>query len=147
MDAPAAAEAVGLLFDAIFLDALEADAERLDRINYLLAAIPEGKSAPENLRPVELLLLHPSKDLGKLAAGQTHLLPSNVRRAVGALGGHRAGASEMLGFVLFHPAYTSRLVEAGYEDVGLQWPVLEKFFEKLERSSDKTVDTGPRQVH
>ncbi len=147
MDAPAAAEAVGLLFDAIFLDALEADAERLDRINHLIAAIPEGKSAPENLRPVELLLLHPSKDLGKLAAGQTHLLPSNVRHAVRALGGHRAGASEMLGFVLFHPAYTSLLVEAGYEDVGLQWPILEKFFEKLERSSDKTVDPGPRQVH
>ena len=45
----------------------------------------------------------------------------------------------MLGFLLFHPEHTSLLVEAGYEDVGAQWPIIEKFFEKLERSPDKTV--------
>jgi len=45
----------------------------------------------------------------------------------------------MLGFLLFHPEYTSLLVEAGYEDVEAQWPVIEKFFEKLERRTDKTV--------
>jgi len=135
-DAPTAAEAVGLLFDAIFLDALEADAERLDRINHILAAMPEGVPAPDGLRAVELLLLHPTRDLSKLAAGQTHLLPANVRHAVRALGGHKAGAAEMLGFVLFHPAYTSLLVEAGYEDVGAQWPIIDKFFEKLERDKE-----------
>ncbi|HUC41655.1 MAG TPA: hypothetical protein VMR92_12510, partial [Gemmatimonadales bacterium] len=64
------------------------------------------------------------------------LLPGNVRHAVRALGGHKAGAGEMLGFVLFHPAYTSLLVEAGYEDVGAQWPIIEKFFEKLERDKE-----------
>jgi NTE family protein len=136
---PTAAEAVGLLFDAIFLDALEADAERLDRINHILAAFPEGHPVPDGLRPVELLLVHPTRDLSTLAAGQTHLLPANVRRAIRAIGGQRAAAAEMLGFVLFHPAHTSRLIEAGYEDVGAQWPVIEKFFEKLERGTDKTV--------
>jgi NTE family protein len=139
MDAPTAAEAVGLLFDAIFLDALEADAERLDRINNILAAFPEGVPVPDGLRPVELLLIRPTRDLSQLAAGQTHLLPANVRAAVRALGGNKAGAGEMLGFVLFHPKYTSLLVEAGYEDVGTQWPIIEKFFAKLERSTDKTV--------
>src|SRR5881394_1697420 len=136
---PTAAEAVGLLFDAIFLDALEADAERLDRINNILAAFPEGHPVPDGLRAVELLMLHPTRDLSTLAAGQTHLLPANVRRAIRAIGGQRAAAAEMLGFVLFHPAHTSRLIEAGYEDVGAQWPVIEKFFAKLERGTDKTV--------
>ncbi|HWC75766.1 MAG TPA: patatin-like phospholipase family protein [Gemmatimonadales bacterium] len=133
MNAPTAAEAVGLLFDAIFLDALEADAERLDRINNILAALPEGVPVPDGLRPVELLLIRPTRDLSQLAAGRTHLLPANVRHAVRALGGNNAGAGEMLGFVLFHPDYTSLLMEAGYEDVGTQWPIIEKFFEKLER--------------
>jgi hypothetical protein len=39
----------------------------------------------------------------------------------------------MLGFLLFHPEHTALLMEAGYEDVGAQWAVIEKFFEKLER--------------
>lgn len=53
--------------------------------------------------------------------------------------GHKAGTAEMVGFLLFHPEYTSLLVEAGYEDVGVRWPVIEKFFEKLERRADKTI--------
>jgi NTE family protein len=139
MDAPTAAEAMGLLFDAIFLDAMEADAERLDRINHILAAMPDGVPVPDGLRPVELLLVRPTRDLGALAAGKTHLLPANVRRAVRALGGQKAAAGEMLGFVLFHPEHTTLLMEAGYDDVGAQWPIIEKFFEQLERRPDKTV--------
>src|SRR5207302_7694400 len=86
---PSAAQALGLLFDAVFLDALEADAERLDRVNLLLASLPPGGRAPDGLRPVELLLLHPTRDLADLAAGQGQLLPPRVRRIVRALGGQR----------------------------------------------------------
>jgi NTE family protein len=136
MVSPSAAEAMGLLFDAIFMDAMEADAERLDRINNILAAFPEGHPLPPGMRPVELLMLHPTRDLAALAAGKTHLLPASVRHAVRAIGGHKAGAAEMLGFLLFHPEHTSLLIEAGYEDVGAQWPVIEKFFEKLERDKE-----------
>src|SRR5256712_840350 len=51
-DYPSAAQALGLLFDAVFLDALEADAERVDRVNVLLAALPSGTPAPYGLRTV-----------------------------------------------------------------------------------------------
>ena len=132
-DYPSAAQALGLLFDAVFLDALEADAERVDRVNVLLAALPSGTPAPDGLRPVELLLLHPTRDLADLAAGQEKLLPPRVRRIVRAMGGQRDAASEFLSFLLFHPVHTARLVEAGYEDVRAQWPAIERFFEKLER--------------
>jgi NTE family protein len=134
-DYPSAAQALGLLFDAVFLDALEADAERLDRVNLLLASLPPGGPAPDGLRPVELLLLHPTRDLADLAAGQGQLLPPRVRRIVRALGGHGDAASDFLGFLLFHPIHTSRLVEAGYDDVRAQWPTIERFFEKLERAA------------
>ncbi len=134
-DYPSAAEAMGLLFDAIFLDALAADAERLERVNRLLAALPPDIPPPDGLRPVELLLLHPTRDLGSLAAGQGGLLPPGVRRVIRALGGHRDAAAEFLSFLLFHPAHTSRLVDVGYEDVKTQWPAIERFFEKLERAA------------
>lgn len=132
-DYPSAAEALGLLFDAVFLDALDADAEGLDRVNALLSALAPGTPVPDGLRPVELLLLHPTRDLAQLAAGQGKLLTPRVRRIVRALGGQRDAASEFLGFLLFHPVHTARLVEAGYDDVRLQWPAIERFFEKLER--------------
>ncbi len=134
-DYPSAAQALGLLFDAIFLDALDADAERLERVNLLLAALPPDAPPPDGLRPIELLLLHPTRDLADLAAGQGRLLPPGVRRIVRALGGQRDAASEFLGFFLFHPDHTSRLAEAGYDDVRAQWPAIERFFEKLERTA------------
>jgi len=136
-DYPSAAEALGLLFEAIFLDALEADAERLDRVNQLLSALPPHIPAPDGLRPVELLLLHPTRDLADLAAGQGRLLPPGVRRIVRAMGGQRDAASEFLGFLLFHPVHTARLVEAGYDDVRAQWPAIERFFERLERTGNR----------
>lgn len=135
-DYPSAAETLGLLFDAIFLDALEADAEHLDHVNRLLAALAPGTPTPDGLRPVELLLLHPTRDLADLAAGQGRLLQPGVRRIVRAVGGQRDAASEFLSFLLFHPVHTSRLVEAGYEDVRAQWPAIERFFEKLERAGE-----------
>src|SRR2546430_16502157 len=97
---------------AVFLDALEADAERLDRVNLLLASLPPGGPAPDGLRPVELLLLHPTRDLADLAAGQGQLLPPRVRRIVRALGGQRDAASDFLGILLVRPIRTSRPVEA-----------------------------------
>jgi NTE family protein len=131
---PSAAEAMGLLFDAIFLDALEADAERLERINHLLAALqPEGNS-PDGMRSIELLVLHPTRNLSELATGQGHLLPANVRHAVRAMGGHEDTAADFLSFLLFHPEHTARLAEAGYDDVASHWPDIERFFEKLERT-------------
>jgi NTE family protein len=131
---PSAAEVIGLLFRAIFLDTLEADAERLERVNRTLAALPPGPPAPQGLRAVELLMLRPSRDLGDLAAGHDKLLPPMMRLIVRAMGGQREAASDFLGNFLFHPAYTSLLAELGYEDVAAQWPAIEGFFQKLERT-------------
>src|SRR5204862_661820 len=71
---PALAEVIGLLLHAIFLDALEADAERLERVNRVVTALPEAQR-PDGLRPVRLLMLRPSRDLGALAAGCGVKLP------------------------------------------------------------------------
>lgn len=131
---PSVAEVIGLLFRAVFLDTLEADAERLERVNRTLAGFPPGQPAPDGLRPVELLMIRPSRELGNLASGQDVLLPPLIRFVIRAIGGQRAAASEFLGHFLFHPTYTSRLVELGYADVAAQWPAIERFFEKLQRA-------------
>jgi len=131
---PSTAEAIGLLFRAVFLDALDGDAEELERVNRMLALFPAGVPTPQDLRPVELLLLRPTRDLGGLiTSSRSALLPLPVRRLLRVIGGQRAESSEFLGFLLFHPEHTSRLVELGYEDVGAHWPAIERFFIALER--------------
>jgi NTE family protein len=133
---PTAAEVLAVLFHSVFLDALEADVERLERINGLLAALPQDAQAPGNLKPVDLLVLRPSRDLGALAAGHWDLLPRTIRWLARAMGGHQQGASDLLGYLLFHPAYTSQLVELGYEDVMRNWDAIEPFFARLERRGE-----------
>ncbi|MGH7645338.1 MAG: hypothetical protein ACREMR_07100, partial [Gemmatimonadales bacterium] len=133
---PTAAEAASLLLHAIFTDLVEADVERLERVNRLLAAIPPDVPPPDGLKPVELLMLHPSRDLGTLAAGHTDLLPRPMRAVVAAMGGQREGAADFLAYLLFHPVYTSRLIQLGFEDVVTHWPAIERFFAKLERTGN-----------
>jgi NTE family protein len=137
---PTAAEVLAVFFHSVFLDALEADMERLERINRLLAAVPPGAGAPENLKPVDLLVLRPSRDLGALAAGHWDLLPRNIRWLASAMSGRREEASDFLGYLLFHPAYTSQLVELGHEDVNRNWSVIESFFARLERRGEGEPD-------
>jgi len=128
---PSVAQVIGLLFRAVFLDTLEADAERLERINRTIAGLPPGERRREGLRPVDLLMIRPSRDLGGLAAGQEELLPPAVRFIMRAIGAQREVAAEFLGHFLFHPRYTSRLADLGYGDVAAQWPVIERFFGRL----------------
>jgi len=132
-DYPSVAEVMGLLFRAIFFDALEADAERLERVNRTLAALPPQAAAPDGLRPVDLLVLRPSRDLSDLAIGHTRLLPPLMRGIIRAIGGQRDAAAEFLGYLLFHPSYTTPLAELGYEDVAANWPAIEGFFDRQVR--------------
>jgi NTE family protein len=124
---PTTAAAMGLLFHAVFMDSLQADSERLAQINAVLGAAGGGSSGLAAMRPVRLLLLQPSQDLGAMARGHDALLPPFIRLAVRAIGGARSNAADFLSYLLFDPAYTDRLVGLGYEDTLQQWPRIEAF--------------------
>src|SRR2546426_4755559 len=124
---PTLAEVAGLLLHAIFLDALEADAERLERLNRVLAALPAGVSAPDGLRRVNLLMLRPSRDLGGRAAGHGARLPPMIRWLVRGVGGDGSTAVDFLSYLLFDPAYTTTLIELGYDDTRREWRRIEGF--------------------
>lgn len=128
---PSAAQAIGLLFNSLFLDALDADAERLERVNQLLAQVPGGRSNPEKLRPVCLLMVRPSVDLGALARPHFKRLPPSIRVLVETIGGQREGASDFLSYLLFDPAYTVPLMELGYDDANDQWDTIEPFLAEV----------------
>jgi NTE family protein len=87
---------------------------------------------------VDLLVMRPRRDLATLSRGLSTTLPKQVRRVVDGMGGRREGAAEFLSYLLFEPEFTSQLVELGYDDLGAQWPEIERFFAKLERRPDGT---------
>lgn len=124
---PTLADVGGLLLHSILLDALEADVERLERLNRLLAHLPEGVRPPDGLRRVHLLTVRPSRDLGALAAGHGARLPPMIRWLVGGIGGDRATAVDFLSYLLFDPGYTATLIELGYHDARRDWSRIERF--------------------
>ena len=111
---PPPAQVLGVLMNSIFLDLLDADALRLQRLNQLLETVPEENRL--GLRPVELLVLRPSVDLGVLAHRYESQLPTAFRFLTRGLGTRETRSPDFLSLVLFQPDYLKALVELGEAD-------------------------------
>jgi len=111
---PPPAQVAGVLMNSIFLDLLDADALRLERINSLVRKLPPGER--EGMREVRLLTLRPSRDLGKLARGYEPRLPAAIRFMTRGLGTRNTESPDALSLILFQPDYLRALMEIGEED-------------------------------
>ena len=116
--APTPAEIGGVLLDAVFLDALESDAERLKRINGTLSLMTaEGRAQlAQPLRSVPLLVLRPSVDLGRLAIEQYDRLPWALRYLLRGIGADDRRGWELISYLAFEPTYVGRLIDLGHRD-------------------------------
>lgn len=111
---PPPAQVMGVLTNSIFLDLLDADALRLERLNQLLQALPEEKRL--GLRSVKLLVLRPSVDLGILANRYEARLPPAFRFLTRGLGTRQTRSPDFLTLVLFQPDYLKALMDLGEAD-------------------------------
>lgn len=111
---PPPAQILGVLFNAIFLDLFDTDALALERVNRLLPYLDPTERA--GLRPVRLLLLRPSRDLGQLASEYEPRLPKTFRFLTRGLGTRETRSSDMLSLVMFQNDYLERLIALGEED-------------------------------
>jgi len=112
---PPPAQVAGILLDAIFLDLIDYDALVLERLNWLLGKL--GRQEWGELRPVDLLVLRPSQDLARLAAGCEDCLPRGLRFFVRGLGAHETSRPALLSLVMFMPEYLQPLIRIGESDV------------------------------
>jgi NTE family protein len=117
-DALALSQIAGLLLNAVFLDSLEGDVERLERMNRTLAFVSAADRArlPESLRQIPILVLRPSRDLGELAHDQYRRFPGVMRYLLKGIGGSAEGGSDLLSYIAFEPVYVGRCLELGYQD-------------------------------
>ena len=122
---PPAAQILGQLVNAVFLDVLEEDAARMERMNELLR-----KMAPHErngLKPIDLLVLRPSVDLGKVAAEYERYLPRKLKLLTRALGAKETESPDFVSLLMFEPEYTRRIIEIGEADVDARLPEIRTF--------------------
>jgi NTE family protein len=122
---PPPAQVMGVLMNSIFLDLLDHDALRLERLNELIDGLPE--QGRRGLRQVRLLTLRPSADLGKMAGQFEAQLPRAFRFMTRGLGTKETRSPDFLSMVLFQPDYLSALIEMGERDAEARVGEIEAF--------------------
>jgi len=115
---PPTAQIINQLVNAIFLDVIDEDVARMERMNDLLRRVEPSER--DGLRPIDLLVLRPQQDLGKLAADYEQYLPRGIKLATRALGAKQTDSPDFVSLLLFEPHYTKRLIEIGEADVESQ---------------------------
>jgi len=127
---PSLAQIAGHCLNSIFLDSLEVDLERLQRINRTLAIIPQEVRSANNmpLQEVDFRVLSPSEALEKIALQYTHKLPRTIRALLFTVGALRKSGSNLVSYLLFEREYCRALIKLGYTDTMHRREELMKFY-------------------
>lgn len=108
---PTLGQITGVMMNAIFLDSLESDVERMLKINSLIA---QGRE--EEFKMIPILMLRPSKDLGKMTEKLNEELPATLRYLLKGIGVSDKEGLDLLSYLAFDQSYTVPLMDLGYED-------------------------------
>lgn len=115
-DYPSLAKIAGHALDSIFLDSLEVDIERLNRINKTIDLVASEVRQHMNLHHIDVLHISPSQSIEKLAGRYSKLLPLPIRFLLRSLGAMRRSASNLVSYLLFEKEFCQALIDLGYQD-------------------------------
>ncbi len=131
---PPPAQIAGALMNAIFLDQFDADTLTAQRLNKLIEELPPEKRG--SLRPIELFVLRPSRDLGQLANEFEAALPPAFRFLTRGLGTRDVRSNDLLSLIMFQPDYLAGLIAIGEADVSARIDEIAAFLQRGKPSAE-----------
>ncbi len=123
---PSLFQMAGILANVLMLDVLEHDAAVLRRLNRLLRRLRPNQRG--GLRPIDLLIIRPSVDLGALAADYELDIGGAMGSLLSAVQWQTDPPPDWVSMLLFKPDYMQALLEIGYNDARRQHDRIEAFF-------------------
>lgn len=112
---PSVARVLNVILNAILLDGIELDVERLYRVNEFIRQIPASHRNQLNYKTVDYVWISPSEDIGNKAMQSAQNLPRLIKYLIKGLGSLEE-ANEIISYLLFDPQFCSQLIEMGFDD-------------------------------
>ncbi|MGV6801359.1 MAG: patatin-like phospholipase family protein [bacterium] len=118
----------GQLMDIVFNDNLEADVERLCRINHTVDAMLPERRAQTELKHIDIFMIQPTEDIREIAGKHVKDIPPAIQMILKALGAWKA-PWVLPSYLMFEPGYTNELVALGRKDAQAQMAEIKEFLQ------------------
>jgi NTE family protein len=113
---PTLAQIAGHALNSLFLDSMEIDLERVQRINKLVAMLSDSARAEADIKHVDILVISPSQPIEKIAEQHVCELPWTIRLLLRLAGAMQHSGSTLVSYLLSEGKYCSALIDLGYQD-------------------------------
>jgi NTE family protein len=110
---PSVARVINVLLNAVLLDNVEHDVERMARMNQIVSQVSSEKQI--SYKKMDYVFISPSKDIGSIAAKHSKKISRLIRYLIKGLG-NLDEANELLSYILFESSFCSELIEVGFQD-------------------------------
>jgi len=131
---PTLGQISGYVLDTLFLNSLQSDIERMERMNDTLRESQQyntsltGSSSKLNI--IEHTVISPSEDIANIAMRHYKKLPKSFRIALKLLGMSKGNSRRFISYLMFSSKFCQELIELGYKDAMNQREELTEFLKK-----------------
>ena len=125
---PSLGQISGYVLDTLFLNSLQSDIERMERMNRTLKE--KKTNSEENLKVIEHFVISPSEDIANIAMKHFLELPKSFRIALKFIGMAKANSRRFISYLMFTKTFCQELIDLGYKDAMNQRAELTEFLEK-----------------
>ena len=115
---PSFGQISGYIFDTLFMDSLDADIERMRRINHTITETRQKRVEYQDtsLRQIDYLVISPSQDVREIVAKYVQNFPKSVRILLKGIGALAREGRPLMSYLMFDAPFCKELMELGYQD-------------------------------